>query len=171
MDYAQTLDYERLEEPYLGWARIARKFAGQIREPWDREDLIQDIILELAKVAEKYRLAGRPLTKWGALTVARYRRLRFYHDKARWRKVYSESLDAPARDRNGEPRLANVPSLAGADPDTWIVVRDHFQESPEKTKRAMREWLQKEDGHRMCGYEWKLIRQFKTECREMVRKG
>ena len=165
MVYAETLDYERLEEPYLGWSRIARKFAAQITEPWDREDLIQDIILELAKVAEKYRRDGRPLTKWGALTVARYRRLRFYHDKARWRKVYSESLDAPARDRNGESRVASIPAPAEAN---YSLVQDRLQESPEKTRQAVMEYIFREDGHRLSGYEWKLIRQFKTECREMV---
>ncbi len=165
----ETLSYDRLEQPWRDWARIAWKFALALDNPWDREDLVHDSIGELARVDKKYRQMGKQLTRWGALTVARYRRLRFYHDQARWRKVYSESLDTPARDRDGESRLANVPARMGADRDTWIVVRDHFQGSPEKTKRAVREWLQKEDGHRMCGYEWKLVRQFRTECREIVR--
>ncbi len=116
-------------------------------------------------MAEKYRRDGRPLTKWGALTVARYRRLRFYHDKARWRKVYSESLDAPARDRNGESRVDSIPAPAEAN---YSLVQDRLQESPEKTRQAVMEYIFQEDGHRLSGYEWKLIRQFKTECREMV---
>ncbi len=35
MVYAQTLDYERLEEPYLGWARIATKLAEGVLGPLD----------------------------------------------------------------------------------------------------------------------------------------
>ncbi len=87
----ETLSYDRLEPPWRDWARIAWKFALALDNPWDREDLAHDIIVELAKVDKKYRQMGKPLTRWGALTVARYRRLRFYHDQARWRKVYSQS--------------------------------------------------------------------------------
>ena len=39
--YSQALSYDRLEEPWREWAKIARNFARQLDEPWDREDLIQ----------------------------------------------------------------------------------------------------------------------------------
>jgi len=67
--YSEALDYDRLGEPWREWAKIARNFARQLEEPWDREDLMHNIIVRLAEVAEVYQERGIPLTKWGCIKV------------------------------------------------------------------------------------------------------
>ena len=78
MTYTQTLapdsealSYDRLEQPWRDWAKIARNFAYQLDNYQDREDLMHNIIVRLAEVAEEYRQQGKPLTKWGCIRVAR----------------------------------------------------------------------------------------------------
>jgi len=36
----KALDYNRLPDPYREWAKIARNFALNVDEPWDKEDLM-----------------------------------------------------------------------------------------------------------------------------------
>ena len=52
---SEALSYDRLEQPWRDWAKIARNFSLQLDDQCDREDLIQNIIVRLAEVAEEYR--------------------------------------------------------------------------------------------------------------------
>ena len=105
----QALSYDRLEEPWRDWAKIAKNFSYQLDDQSDREDLMHDIIVELAKVAEKYREMGKPLTRGGCIKVAEYRRLHFYHQKKRWKRVSSVDLNSVIRDEDGnETELINT---------------------------------------------------------------
>ena len=64
---SEALSCARLEQPWRDWAKIARNFACQMDNQWDREDLTQDIIVRLAEVAEEYRQIGEPLTRGGCI--------------------------------------------------------------------------------------------------------
>ena len=50
----QALSYDRLDEPWRQWAKIARNFSYQMDDHWDREDLMHNIIVRLYEVAEEY---------------------------------------------------------------------------------------------------------------------
>ena len=166
--YSEALDYGRLEQPWHDWARIARSFAFQV-DFQDREDLMHDIIVELVKVAEKYREMGKPLTRGGCIKVAEYRRLRFYHQKKRWRRVSSVSLNGAVRDEDGnETEFINtLIAPKGIDLDTWIDAKSYYQSSPKKVKQAIRKLLN-ENWRNLSGYDWKLIQRFRAEAKQML---
>ena len=168
---SEALDYNKLEQPWRDWAKIARNFAYQVKEQ-DREDLMHDIIVRLAEVAELYRQQGKPLTKWGSIRVARYTRLRFYHQKKRWGKVASISLNSPVRDDDGnETELINtLASPKGVGLDTWIDAKNFYQSRPKKERKAIRKLIDNGDGdgHRLSGYDWKLIREFRAEFKALA---
>ena len=67
-EYSEALSYDRLEEPWHQWAKIASSFIRQLDGHQDREDLMHNIIVRLAEVAEEYRQQGKPLTKGGVYT-------------------------------------------------------------------------------------------------------
>ena len=168
--HSEALSYDRLEQPWRDWARIARNFSYQLDNHQDREDLMHNIIVRLAEVAEEYRQKGKPLTKWGSIRVAQYTRLRFYHQKKRWRRVFSVSLNSPVRDDDGnETELINtLADQKRVDLDALIDAKSHYLKSPERVKQAIRKLLNNGDGdgHRLSGYDWKLIRQFRREFKE-----
>ncbi len=159
-----ALSYDRLEQPWRDWARIARNFSLQIDDARDKEDLVQDIILELAKVAAKYKEQGRPLTRWGCIKVAQYRRSRFYHDKHRWKRVFSIDLNSTIQDEDGNETelVETIPDREGIDLDTWLDFKSHFEDSPARTKEAIRKLLY-EHWRQLSGHDYKLIRQFRAE--------
>jgi len=78
---SEALDYDRLPEPWREWAKIAKNFIWTLDNQWDREDLLHNIIVRLAEVAEVYRQRGIPFNKGACIKVAEYTRLRFYHQK------------------------------------------------------------------------------------------
>lgn len=78
---SEALDYDRLPEPWREWAKIARNFIWTLDDHQDREDLLHNIIVRLAEVAEVYRHRGLPFNKGACIKVAEYTRLRFYHQK------------------------------------------------------------------------------------------
>ncbi len=165
----QPLFYDRLEEPWREWAKIARNFARQLDDHWDREDLIHNIIVRLAEVAKEYRQQGKPLTKGGCIRVAQYTRLRFYHQKKRWKRVSSISLNSVVQDEDGnETELINtLVAQKGIDLDTWLDAQSYYQSSPQKVKRAIRK-LVNENWRSLSGYDWKLIRQFRKEFKALA---
>jgi len=169
-EHSEALSYDRLEQPWRDWARIARNFVYQLDDQWDREDLMHNIIVRLAEVAEEYRQKGKPLTKWGCIKVAQYTRLRFYHQKKRWKRVSTISLNSPVRDSDGnETEFINtLIDQKRVDLDVWIDAKSHYLSSPERVKQAIRKLLTNGDGdgHRLSGYDWKLIRQFRREFKE-----
>jgi len=167
----EALSYDRLEQPWHQWAKIASSFIRQLDDPQDREDLLHDIIVRLAEVAEEYRQQGKPLTKGGCIWVAQYTRLRFYHQKKRWRRVSAVSLNSVVRDDDGnETELINtLVEQKRVDLDTWIDAKSHYLNSPERVKQAIRKLLKGDgDGHRLSGYDWKLIRQFRKEFKALA---
>ena len=165
--YSEALDYDRLEQPWHQWARIARSFSLQLDDHQDREDLMHNIIVTLAEVAEEYRQKGKPLTKWGCIRVAQYTRLRFYHQKQRWKRVSSVSLNSTIRDDDGDETefINTLIDQKRIDLDIWIDAKSHYLSSPEKTRRAIRK-LVKEDWRKLSGYDWELIRKFRKEFKE-----
>jgi len=164
-EHSEALSYDRLEQPWRDWAKIARNFAYQLDNYQDREDLMHNIIVRLAEVAEEYRQKGKPLTKWGSIRVAEYTRLRFYHQKKRWRRVFTVSLNSTVRDEDGnETELINtLADQKRVDLDALIDAKSHYLKSPERVKQAIRKLLNNGDGdgHRLSGYDWKLIREFR----------
>ncbi len=170
-EHSEALDYDRLEQPWHQWAKIARSFIYQLDDHQDREDLMHNIIVRLAEVAEEDQQKGKPLTKWGCIRVAEYTRLRFYHQKQRWKRVSSVSLNSVIRDEEGnETQLINtLIDQKRVDLDTWIDAKNHYLKSPEKVKQAIRKLLRGDgDGHRLSGYDWKLIRQFRKEFKALA---
>jgi DNA-directed RNA polymerase specialized sigma24 family protein len=167
--HSEALSYSRLEQPWRGWARLARNFSYQV-DGQDREDLMHDIIVRLAEVAEEYRQKGKPLTKGGCIRVAQYTRLRFYHQRKRWRRVFTVSLNSTVKDDDGnETQFINtLVEQKGIDLDAWIDAMSHYLSSPEKVKQAIRKLLNNGDGdgHRLSGYDWRLIREFREKFKE-----
>jgi len=164
-DNGEALSYDRLPEPYREWAKIAKNLAWHVDYP-DKEDLIQNILVRLLEVAEIYRQQGRTLTKWGAIKVAQYTRLRFYRDKKRWKKVFSVSLNSVIQDEDGyETEMVNtIADKKGVDRDAWLDAKTHYDNSREKTREAIRKYLF-EDWRQLSGYDRKLIQRFREEAK------
>ena len=57
-DDGEALSYDRLPEPWRGWAKIAKNFVWQLDDQRDREDLMHNIIVRLYEVAEIYHQQG-----------------------------------------------------------------------------------------------------------------
>jgi len=169
--HSEALSYDRLDEPWRDWARIAKSFSLQLDNHMDREDLMHDIIVRLAEVAEEYRQKGKPLTKGGCIRVAQYTRLRFYDQKKRWRRVSSISLNSTVKDDDGnETELINtLIAHNGVELDGWIDFKIHYLKSPKRVKQAIRKLVNNGGGNgQLSGYDWKLIRQFRAKFKEMA---
>ena len=63
--------YDQLDDDYALFYKIAKRFTHKVK-PEDREDLLHDLLLEMAKVKAKYELTGKPLTEAGLMRVASY---------------------------------------------------------------------------------------------------
>jgi len=170
--YSEALDYDRLPEPWREWAKIAKNFVWQLDDHWDREDLMHNIIVRLSEVAEEYHRRGKPLTKGGCIKVAQYTRLRFYHQKKRWKRVSSISLNSIVHDEDGNETemIQTIAAKKGIDLDTWLDAKNHYQSSPKKVKRAIRK-LVNNDWRSLSGCDWKLIRRFREEAKQKVVVG
>ncbi len=160
-DDGEALSYDRLPEPYREWAKIARNLAWQVDYP-DKEDLIQDILMRVLEVAEIYRQQGRTLTKWGAIKVAQYTRLRFYHQKKKWKRLFTVSLNGVIQDEEGyeTERIQAIPDEKGINLDAWLDFKNYYQSRPKTERKAMRK-LMTESWRNPSGYDWKLIKRFR----------
>jgi len=158
----EALSYDRLEQPWRDWAKIARNFTYQLDNYQDREDLMHNIIVRLAEVAEEYRQKGKPLTKWGSIKVAQYTRLRFYHQKKRWRRVSSVSLNSTVKDEDGNETelIQTILDEKGINLDAWLDFKNYYQSRPPKERRAIRKLIT-ENWRKLSGYDWKLVKQFR----------
>jgi len=167
--YSEALSYDRLEQPWHQWAKIARNFSRQLDNEMDREDLMHNIIVRLAEVAEVYRQQGKPLTKGGSIRVAQYTRLRFYHQKKRWRRVFTVSLSSPVRDDDGnETEFINtLVDQKGVDLDALIDFKNFYHSRPQKERRAIRKLI-KENWRSLSGNDWRLIREFRREYKALA---
>jgi len=156
-----AVSYDRLEQPWRDWAKIARNFSLQLDNHQDREDLIQNIIVRLAEVAEEYRQTGKTLTKWGSHRVAQYTRLRFYYQQKRWKRV-GISLNSDIQDEDGHKvELAQtIIAKNGIDLDRWLDFKDYYQSRPPKERRAIRKFIIK-GWRKLSGYDWRMIREFR----------
>jgi hypothetical protein len=165
--YSEAQDYTRLPEPWREWAMIAKNFVWQLDDQWDREDLMHNIIVRVAEIAEEYRRQGKPLSKWGAIKVAEYTRLRFYHQKKRWRRVSSVSLNSVIQDEDGNETemIQTILDEKGIDQDEWLDFQNFYHSRPQKEQKAIRKLI-RENWRRLSGYDWKLIKQFRTEFKE-----
>ena len=157
----EALSYDRLEQPWLVWAQIARNFAYQV-DAQDREDLMHNIIVRLAEVAQMYQERGQPFNKGACIKVAEYTRLRFYHQKKRWKRVFSVSLNSAVRDQDGnETEMIDI--LADdreIDLDSWLDAKAHYVGSSERTRELVQKRV---SGAELSGWEWKLLKRFRSE--------
>ena len=166
----EALDYDRLPEPWREWAKLARTFAYFAHlDTQDREDLMHNIIVRLAEVAEVYRRREMPFHRGACIKVAEYTRLRFYHQKKRWKRVYSVSLNGVIRDEEGyeTEMIQTLPDEKGINPDTWLDFKNYYQSRPKKERKAIRK-LVMDGGRSPSGYGWKLIRRFRKESKVLA---
>jgi len=163
---SEALDYNRLPEPWCEWAKIARNFIWTLDDHQDRGDLMHNIIVRLAEVAEIYRQRGMPFNKGACIKVAEYTRLRFYHQQKRWKRVYSVSLNSMVRDFNGNETemIQTILDEKGINPETWLDFKNYYQSRPQRERRAMRKLIT-EGWYDLSGYDWKLIKRFRTEAK------
>jgi hypothetical protein len=167
--YSEALDYDRLPEPWREWAKIASNFIWALDDQWDREDLLHNIIVRCAEVAEVYRQRGIPFNKWAAIKVAEYTRLRFYRDKKRWKRVFSVSLNSTIQDEDGyeTEMIQTILDEKGIDLDAWLDFKSYYQSRPKRERRAIRKLI-KENWRNLSGYDWKLVKRFRKGTKEMV---
>ena len=168
---SEALDYDRLPEPWREWAKIARNFIWTLDNRQDREDLMHSIIIRLAEVAEIYRQRGIPFNKGACIKVAEYTRLRFYHQKKRWKRVYSVSLNSMVRDYDGNETemIQTILDEKGINPETWLDFKNYYQSRPQRERRVMRKLIT-EHCSNLSGYDWKLIKRFRTEAKCLLPK-
>jgi len=165
--YSEALDYDRLPEPWHEWAKIASNFIWTLDNQWDREDLMHNIIVRCAEVAEVYRQRGIPFNKGAVIKTAEYTRLRFYHQQKRWKRVYSVSLNSMVTDFDGEETemIQTILDEKGIDLDAWLDFKHYYQSRPQKERRAIRKLII-ENWRNLSGYDWKQIRRFRAEFKE-----
>ena len=101
--------------------------------------------------------------------------MRFYHQKKRWKRVYSVSLNSMVRDFDGyeTEMIQTLLDERGIDPDTWLDFKSYYQSRPPKERKAIRKLLSNGDrgngngnGHKLSGHSWRLIKRFRTEFKE-----
>ena len=162
LPHDDTLDYDRLPEPWHEWAKIANNFIWALDDHWDREDLRHDIIVRIAELAEEYRRQGRYLSKWGAIKVAEYTRLRFYHQKKRWKRVFSVSLNSTIQDEEGYETevIQNILDEKGINLDAWIDFKNYYVGRPQNERRAIRKLIRR-NWSDLSGFDWVLIQRFR----------
>ena len=167
--YSEALDYNRLPEPWREWAKIASNFIWTLDNQWDREDLLHNIIVRCTEVAEIYRQRGIPFNKGAAIKTAEYTRLRFYHQQQRWKRVFSVSLNSMVTDFDGEETemIQTILDEKGINVDAWLDFKSYYQNSPKKVRRAIRKLLN-ENWRNLSGYDWKLIKRFREEAKQMA---
>jgi hypothetical protein len=127
---------------------------------------MHSIIVRLAEVAEIYRQRGIPFNKGACIKVAEYTRLRFYHQKKRWKRVYSVSLNSMVRDYDGNETemIQTILDEKGINPETWLDFKNYYQSRPQRERRVMRKLIT-EHCSNLSGYDWKLIKRFRTEAK------
>jgi hypothetical protein len=167
----EALDYNRLPEPWGEWAKLAKVFALFARlDREDREDLTHNIFVRLSEVAEVYRQRGTPFHRGACIKVAEYTRLRFFHQKKRWKRVYSVSLNSMVADFEGNETemIETILAEKGIDQDTWLDFKRYYQSRPKAERKAMRKLLRNGargngdgNGHKLSGHDWRLIKRFR----------
>ncbi|MBI2918058.1 MAG: hypothetical protein HYY01_08685 [Chloroflexi bacterium] len=117
--YWVRAQYERLDEPWLSYGRIARHYAREA-DPEDREDLVQDIILALAAAA----LKRGELHPWLMLTIAKHAWFHYLRDKINLRRRFC-SLNSPVPgDHEGTRELwETLADDKALDLDDWADAR------------------------------------------------
>ena len=165
-NYSQALSYDRLEQPWRDWAKIANNFIWQLDNQFDREDLLHNILVRLAEVAEVYRQRGIPFHKGAVIKTAQYTRLRFYHQKKRWKRVSSVSLNSTVKDGDGNETelVQTLLDKNGIDLETWLDFKHYYQSRPKAEKKAIRK-LVMANWRNLSGYDYKLIRSFRREAK------
>ena len=164
--YSEALDYKRLPEPWQEWAKLARNFIWTLDNQWDREELLHNIIVRLAEV---YRQRGIPFNKGAVIKTSEYTRLRFYHQKKRWKRVSSVSLNSVIVDDDGYETelIQTILDEKGIDLDTWLDFKRYYQSRPKAERKAIRK-LVMENWRNLSGYDFKLIRRFKAEFKALA---
>jgi hypothetical protein len=63
--------YDQLDGDWALFYKVAKGFVRRVK-PEDREDLLHDLVLSMARVKAKYELTGKPLTEGGLVRIASY---------------------------------------------------------------------------------------------------
>jgi DNA-directed RNA polymerase specialized sigma24 family protein len=161
--YSEALDYTRLPEPWREWGKLAKSFAFFARlDREDREDLTHNIFVRLSEVAEVYRQRGMPFHRGACIKVAEYTRLRFFHQKKRWKRVYSVSLNSTIKDEDGyeTEMLQTILDEKGIDRDQWLDFKNYYQSRPKKERQAILKMV-RDNWRNLSGYDCKLIKRFR----------
>ena len=76
----------------------------------------------------------------------------------------SVSLNSTIQDEDGYETelIQTILDEKGVNLDAWLDFKNYYQNSPPQTRRAVRK-LVRENWRNLSGYDWKLIRQFRTE--------
>lgn len=83
------------------------------------------------------------MTKGGCIRVAQYTRLRFYHQRKRWKRVSSISLNSIVQDEDGNETemIQTIVAKKEIDLDTWLDIPSLYQSSSKKVKRAIQKLI------------------------------
>lgn len=122
--------------------------------------------VRLAEVAEVYKQRGIPFHRGACIKVAQYTRLRFYHEKKRWKRVSSISIHSPVKDEDGNERelIETILDQNGIDLDTWLDFKHFYQSRPKNERKAIRT-LVMENWRKLSGNDSKRIRNFRAEAK------
>ncbi len=102
-------------------------------EAQDWEDLRQDIIVSLAKVAIRYEREGRPFTKWTMFRVARITVMRYWRAQKRNRRVvYLSTVIAGGDGRRPIELSETLRDDRAIDLDAWIDAKARLRECPQR---------------------------------------
>ncbi|MBA7594282.1 hypothetical protein ES703_01221 [subsurface metagenome] len=166
---SEALSYDRLEQPWRDWAKIANNFAFRMDDRQDREDLMHNILVRLAEVAEVYRQRGIPFHRGACIKVAEYTRLRFYDQKKRWRRVYSVSLNSTVKDEDGNERemLQTIHDGKGINLDVWLDFKNYYQSRPQNERRVICKFIRR-GWRNLSGHDWRLIRRFREQFKALA---
>ena len=93
--------------------------------------------------------------------------MRFYHQKRRWKRVFSVSLNSIVQDEDGyeTEMIQTILDQHGINLDAWLDFKRYYQSRPQKERRAIRKLL-RENWRNLSGYDWKLIKQFRSEFKQ-----
>ena len=78
--------------------------------------------------------------------------------------MFSVSLNSVIQDEEGyeTEMIQTIPDKKEMDKDAWLDAKDHYNNSPEKMREAIRKFLY-EDLRQLSGYDWKLIKRFREQ--------
>ena len=118
-----------LDGHWRKWAQIARRFERKA-EYQDREELRHRIILQLANVAVRYSLEGKPLTEGGIIRVAVYTVKAYWRDRRKYARVASLNSVVGDNEGNEEELIDTIADDRAIDLEAWADARAFLMGCP-----------------------------------------